>query len=233
MDSSKEKAMLLHHKGKVIKFKECVDGLYYWDSSSASHSESKDSITAYSFINTVANNRSRFTQHDHVKGAEKACEVQSIIAWPGDKQYQNIIEQNQLMNSTLTIDDVMHATAIHGPALHIVQSRTTRQKPTKVQVQKIPLPLPFLKSYPNIQLYVNFFYENWFPFLRTKSSKIDFLTVQTGDTRHTKSIVKGIKGVIKTYKNRGFTITDLHADNEFDIELLKDDIDPITAHIYG
>ena len=137
------------------------------------------------------------------------------------------------MNSSITIDDVVRATEIHGPALPILQSRTTREKPAKVNVQKIPLPLPFLKSYPNIQLYVDFFFVNCLPFLHTKSSKIDFLTVQTGETRHTKSIVKGIKRVINTYENRGFKITDLHADNKFDIDVLKKEIAPITTHIYG
>ena len=224
--------MLLHHNGKVIKFKECADGLYYWDSSPTTTTKSKTSVTPYSFINTVANNKSRFTQRD-VKGAEKAREVQSIIAWPGDKQYQKIIQQNQLMNSSITIDDVIRATEIHGPALPLVQSRTTRQKPEKVRVQKLPLPLPFLKSYPNIQLYVDFFFVNRLPFLHTKSSKIDFLTVQSGETRHTKSIVKGIKRVINTYENRGFSITDLHADNEFDINILKQEIDLISTHFYG
>ena len=140
MDSSKEKVMLLHHNGRIIKFEECVDGHYYWDSKETSSLKSKDSITAYSFINTVANNRSWFTQRN-VKGAEKERKLQSIIAWPGDQQYHKIIQTNQLMNSSLIIDDVICATEIHGPALPILQSRTTRVKPTKVQVQKLPLPL--------------------------------------------------------------------------------------------
>ena len=47
MDSSKEKVMLLHHNGRIIKFEECVDGHYYWDSKETSSLKSKDSITAY------------------------------------------------------------------------------------------------------------------------------------------------------------------------------------------
>ena len=74
---------------------------------------------------------------------------------------------------------------------------------------------------------------NRLPVLHTKSSKINFLTVQTGETRNTQSITKGLKAVINTYTTRGFTITDLHGDNEFDITTLKSELQPINTRIYG
>ena len=196
MDSSKERAILLHHKGQIFRFKECIDSLYYWDTKA----KSKTPVTNYSFINTVAHNKQQFTKKD-VEGAENARNMQAVVAWPGDTQFQKIVASNLLINSSITVDDIQRAKIIHGPAIPTLQGKTTRKKPTKVQLQKVPLPYSILKSYPNIQFYVNFFFINCIPFLHTKSSKIDFLTVQTGDNRTRKAITKGLKEVINTYEN--------------------------------
>ena len=95
-------------------------------------------------------------------------------------------------------------------------------------MQKLPLPHP-----NNLQLYVDFFYVNQQPFLHTKSSKINFLTVQSGENRTTNSIISGLKKVVNVYEKRGFTITNLHTDNKFDIEDVKDSLQPINTHIHG
>ena len=39
--------------------------------------------------------------------------------------------------------------------------------------------------------------------------------------------------MINTYKTRGFSITDVHGDNEFYMEDLRDSIKLATLHIYG
>ena len=108
-----------------------------------------------------------------------------------------------------------------------------RKKPFQVKIQKLPPPHPIIQHYPNLQLYVDYFFVNRLPFLHTKSSKIDFLTVQSGDNRNTNSIIQGLQKVVNTYTKRGFTITDLHGDNEFDIQEIKDELEPINTHIYG
>ena len=74
---------------------------------------------------------------------------------------------------------------------------------------------------------------NQIPFLLTVSSKINFLTVQTGENRSKKSIIKGLTSVKNTYTSRGFCITDIHADNEFDMDDLRDALRPSSLHIYG
>ena len=228
MDTSQERAMLLHHGDKVFKFIECIDGLYYLDT----NLKSKSTVSNYSFINTVEGNKSQFTKRD-IAGADRAREIQGQLAWPSDTAFQTIVNNNLINNSPITPDDVQRATYIHGPAAPLLQGSTTRNKPTQVQVQKLTIPPSILQHYPNLQLYVDFFFVNNMPMLHTKTSKIDFLTVQTGKNRTTQSILKGLKSVINVYTKRGFNITDIHGDNEFDIEELKDRLHPANLHIYG
>ena len=106
-------------------------------------------------------------------------------------------------------------------------------KPLTKQGSQIPLPLQILQNYPDLELFTDFFFVNLQPFLLTTSSKLHFLTVQTNENRTKSAIIKGIQKVINTYTKRGFNISDLHGDNEFDMDDLKDAIKPASTHIYA
>ena len=106
-------------------------------------------------------------------------------------------------------------------------------KPLVKQGAQVPCPQEILNNYPDLKLFTNFLFVNRLPFLITISSKVQFLTVQTGSDRTKKSILKGIDKVLNIYKSRGFNITDIHADNEFDMDNLRDSIRPALLHIYG
>jgi hypothetical protein len=74
---------------------------------------------------------------------------------------------------------------------------------------------------------------NKLPYLHTKSEKINFLTVQSGKNRTKRSIIDGLNVVLDTYHARGFMVTDIHGDNEFDINDLRHALSPTTIHIHG
>ena len=81
MDSEVERAIVLHLHDNKIKFRECSDGLYYWDSSDNSKSNVlnySDPNHVFSLTQTVAENKAHFIKRD-VQGADKARVLQSII----------------------------------------------------------------------------------------------------------------------------------------------------------
>ena len=106
MDSSMERAILLHYNGEVIRFNECADGLYAWIPEVNSVHNPNTPITAYStsLTQTVAYNKSLFSNKD-VKKADAARRVQHVIGWPGDQQFQNILSKNLINNCASTVDD--------------------------------------------------------------------------------------------------------------------------------
>ena len=238
MDTDKERAILLHFEDKVIRFEECGDGLYFFDTSTLNNQTNKNSLTHYSddspssFVQTVSNNKSYFKKSD-IEGADRARELQSVLGWPSDTTFKKIIENNQVNNCKVTADDITRARTIYGPAMPLLQGKMVRKTPSRVTAQPLQLPAPILRNYPTLQLYVDFFYVNKLPFLQTKSSDINFITVQTGKNRKAKAIIDGISKAIKLYKRRGFKITGVHGDNEFDLEELRDEIRPALLYIYG
>ena len=61
-----------------------------------------------------------------------------------------------------------------------------------------------------------FFFVNGRPFLHTKSRIIYFGSVEACNRREKSETISGLKPVKTKYKDRGFTISDYHGDNEFD-----------------
>ena len=236
MDTDKERAILLHYNDSVVRFEECGDGLYYVNASELLNHYNKHTVTNYSepfsFTQTVSSNKSFFTKSD-IEGADRARYLQSVLGWPSDTTFQTIIQNNQLLNCKTTTDDITRAKTIYGPAIPLLKGKMIRQTPHKINILPIKIPAPILQNYPSLQLYVDFFYVNKLPFLHTKSSSINFLTIQSGKNRTANSIIQGISKVIKVYHHRGFKIDAIHGDNEFDMDKLRESILPASLYIYG
>ena len=77
-DSLKECAMLVHYKDKVYKFKECAEGLYYYDTATSEPIKPKTNVISYSFLETVKDNKEYYTSQE-IKGAELARKTQQEI----------------------------------------------------------------------------------------------------------------------------------------------------------
>ena len=84
------------------------------------------------------------------------------------------------------------------------------------------------KHHQNVELAMDFFFFNKSTFLHTKSRKIDFMSVQACDNRGKSETISVLKQVNTKYKDRGFTITDYHGNNEF--EHLRDFLSPARLH---
>jgi hypothetical protein len=238
MDSEVEHAILLYYNDNVLKFRECRDGLYYFDTSFEQNNYYKPTITAYSdrvkpsLVQTVNSNKEFFTKSEIAK-ADAAPLLQSQIGWPSTQAFTKYVNNNLIINSGITGDDINRAQLIYGPPIPILKGKMKRIKPENKNITRMPLPPPVLQHHRNLQLYIDFFFVNKMPFLHTKSSKINFLTVQSGPNRTKGTIIAGIDSVISLYNARGFNISNVHGDNEFNIPALEASLRPTNLHIYG
>ena len=87
-----------------------------------------------------------------------------------------------------------------------------------------------LRNYPTLHLYINLVYINKQPFLHTKSSHINFLTLQHAINRTQGTIKQLLVSTIDKYHSRGFIISDIFGDSEFDVVSLHDFFRPIAIH---
>jgi hypothetical protein len=231
MDTSKEKAMFVHHKSDVFKFQECDDGLYYYDT--ANCNSNKVEVTNYSFLETVDEN-SNFFSADEIKGALHACQTQQEMNWPSTSDFKYYISNNCIRNSPVTLDDINQAEIIYGPAKPLLEGKMIQKQPPKHWIKRVPLPLAMISTHhEELQLYIDFFYINGYPFLATKTSKVNFITATPMKSRSTNAVINTIDSVLNTYWSRGFDITIVHSDNKFNIKELKEFLSPTIVTIYG
>lgn len=69
MDTVKERAMCIHiDKHRVLKFTECLEGLYYFDTSTIANNDTNTNVVGYSFLNTVKANKDFFPSFGYREG---------------------------------------------------------------------------------------------------------------------------------------------------------------------
>ena len=136
-----------------------------------------------------------------------------------------------LKNFNITINDIICADDIFGKAKPLCKGKINKVSNNTFRVQRLPLPLSIAKHHQRISLYIHIFFVNKIPFFRTKSGKISFLTTQVLQTCSAQQIINGINIVKKLYKDHGFSLTNVHGDNKFNINKLKTTLSPSTLHL--
>ena len=76
------------------------------------------------------------------------------------------------------MDNISIAELIYGSPTPILQGEITRVKPKGANVERIPLPLPIYQHHKDLKLYIDLFFVNGYPFLATKTNKVNFITVE-------------------------------------------------------
>ena len=72
------------------------------------------------------------------------------------------------------------------------------------------------KEFKHVSLCIDFHFVNGVTVLHTISRKINYRTVSFPLSRSRVSIMKELKMVFRKYNARGFQITDIHTDREFE-----------------
>ena len=74
---------------------------------------------------------------------------------------------------------------------------------------------------------------NGYPFLATKTKKVNFITAEPCISGTTIHITKAIDTVLYLYEAIGFNINSIHGDNKSNIKTLKSHSLTIYTYIYG
>ena len=234
MDTSTDKSMEVHlSSGLTYIFREGANGLYFFDTSDTAN-HIKSSVSAYlpstSFLSTVSTNKSMFTSRQ-IEGANRARLLHEQLGWPSIQDFKRYVVNNSIINCKVTTDDIARAEFIYGTALPILKGKMVRSNPKYKPPTLAILPPLLMKHHGQVDLYADFLYVNKLPFLHTKSKNINFLTVQNLPSRKASEITKGLQEVLNIYHARGFNISSLHGDNEFNVDSIKESLLPVIMQV--
>lgn len=192
--------------GTVCNFVQSMPGLYYMDVDEQ----------GTTLINTVADNKNKYTNSDYSR-ASLARQIQITIGRPSTKDFIRIVEQGLLPNCPITRDDIKAAEDIFGPDVGSMKGKTVRHSPKGVRPNIAQVPHQILDRYRDVTLCGDIMFINRIPFLMTISRNIKFGTAERLENREAATIAKAIKNVHDIYRTRGFKVTTILMDGEFQV----------------
>lgn len=211
-DSTNGNVFIVHKEnGKSHHFKQSERGLYFMNTVKQ----------ATALVTTVDGKKSKYTSRDY-STALYARQLQNILGFPSTRTYIKVIENKLLSNCPVTKQDIIAAEDIFGPAVAALKGKTTRRRPEPVQVNLVDIPHDIIARYREVILAADIMYVNGVAFFVTVSRNIKFGTAEMILNKSNKTLLTAIKQVRKTYKQRGFRITHLLIDGEF--ESLRADV---------
>jgi Reverse transcriptase (RNA-dependent DNA polymerase) len=200
--------------GRRHVFEQSPKGLYFIDTADT---QKLGSV----FVTTVESNKSKFSQRDYLRALE-ARKLLCKIGRPSQKTFLHILDKNLLPNCPVTHRDALNAQIIFGPDLGSLKGKTVRQSTIPIQPVLNDLPLEIMSQYRDVTLTGDIFFVNKIMFLVTRSRHIQFSTVETIPNRKPETVLKALLNVRNVYRRRGFNITHLLFDGEY--ECLRGDM---------
>ncbi len=191
--------------GTTRCFKQSRRGLYYLETGK----------TSTVLVNTVDDNKSRYTNRDYLK-ATLARKLQNIIGRPSTRTYLHIIDNNLMPNCPITRADILAAEDIFGPNLGSLKGKTTHSTTDHVRSEHTNIPITIMSRYRHVTIAGDIMFVNKIPFFMTISRHIKFGTAEMIKSQTSATLLTAIKQVKSAYVKRGFNITHLLVDGQFE-----------------
>ena len=118
MDSNKEHAIIAEYKNKNIKFQECRDGLYYYDTDN----KFTPHVNSYYFLSAVKDNKEYFSTSDIQRSVE-ARKLQQEIGWKTTSHFKDVISKKLLCNCKVIVDNISRSEISYGSPAPILQGK--------------------------------------------------------------------------------------------------------------
>ena len=213
IDTKKEQAFIVHVGGFRMKFIRSDMGLYYHDTQ---WNHSKEESPGVIMIQTVANNMEGFTPRE-VRGARAAQKLHDIMGRPRYNNVKAMLQFNQIRNCPVTVADMENARKIYGPSIERMRGRNVREKTNRVEEETIiPIPREILEAVKELTMCCDLFFVDGTPFLLSITRKMCYTMVECIPNRKLHaSILPSMERMISSYRRRGFVVTRVFTDVEF------------------
>jgi hypothetical protein len=178
--------------GTAREFQRSDRGLYFSDFATTVRHDvqsPQDTSSAIVMVNTVAANKSNYTNADYLK-AVSARELQIKIGRPSTKRFIQIVTSNQLPNCPVTKADIVTAEHLFGCDVGSLKGKTVRRRPHLAKPTIEPLPPQIMSRYRNVTLAADVMYVNGIPMLVTISRNLRLPPLRPSRTATSRHLLK-------------------------------------------
>jgi len=200
-----------HDPSPRLRFAASASGLYYHDTNS---SDTNNNIFG-SFLTTVSEKKAAYTQRG-IQQAQLARRVHDIIMRPATRRYMDLVSRNYIRNCPVDRRHIQAAEDIYGPNVGALCGKTPRRPVGHVTAIVDPVPADVLHTHGEVTLAVDLMFINKVAFLITVSRGLRIGSIHALDNRQVSTVRDSLLFVLNKYERRGFRITTIMADEEFE-----------------
>ena len=233
-------SFVLKYQGNEVLFTSAGGGLFHCtidDLSSLStrrtssqQTNKQSTAEPATVFTTVRDNEASLSKRE-LEGVKAVRDLQRVLLWPSDEALVKCIESGQIEGCSITKSDIMKAKTVYGPPVASLQGKLTRPKQHRNESTQIPVPKDLTQDAMRIKLYIDLFYVDGVAFLHTKSKDLNYITVDHMSDRKQANLALKLSFIVDRYVKRGFTITDVFADNEFSGPVIQRVFLPANVHL--
>ena len=193
-----------------LRFAVSPNGLYYHEIHPDAHHRVFEC-----FLTTVSEKKAAYTQRG-IQQAQMARRVQEIIMHPATRRYMDLVSKNFIRNCPIDRRHIQAAEDIYGPNVGGLHGKTPRRNVGHVTAIVDPVPTEVLLAHGDVTLAMDLMFINKVAFLITVSRGLRIGSVHALDNRQASTVRDSLLFVLNKYERRGFRITTIMADEEFE-----------------
>ena len=207
LDTGVTQAFYVHKQdGSTRRFDRMECGLYACDVTKT------DGILLA--ITTVDGQKKKYSDLD-VRRATAARKLQDTIGYPSVHEFIKMVDNNLISNCAVTRRDIKIAEDIFGMNVNVFKGKAVREQPGHTREDISDVPRHILKTYGEVTLSIDIFHVNGIKFFRSISRHLHFrMTTAIRDAKKG-TLLECLRKTIGLYSTRGFTVKQIHGDNEF------------------
>ena len=126
-------------------------------------------------LNTVSENRGVFKRREY-EGDREARRAMHLLGLPSERDFENMVHSNMIVNCPVTFSDVKNAKLVFGTDITLLKGKSVRRKPASVVTDYVEIPREILESCKELEVSTNITFINKLPFLMRIIRKLKFIT---------------------------------------------------------
>ena len=150
------------------RFQLIPNGLHYFDAA--------DMENIVLLLNTVSDNREGFTRREY-KGPQETRQSMHLLGFPSEREFENMVCSNMIVNCPINFDDVKNAKLIFGPDITSLKVKSVRRKPASVVMDYVDIPREILESRKELEVLTDIMFIKKLPFLLSIRRRLNFTTI--------------------------------------------------------
>jgi len=155
----KDAFIITRDDNSTMEFVPSTDGLYHYDFNLSIKRRlelEKIQKAKTMVIQTVEGIKRNFTKKEQEQ-ADKARRLYVTVGRPSQKIFEDMLRKGKLVNTNITFQDYRNAIQIYGKDLGDIKGKTTRKKPSQMQIITFDKPSP-----KNLILSIDIMFFYWF-----------------------------------------------------------------------